>query len=269
VLALQRRLAGRLERAAEDKAAAGPPRLALELMNEPEITPAAWQPMLEAAYKAARSGSAKLPLVLGGASMNAAAALTAIDMRPFAADPRLIYTFHDYSPWQFTHQGVRGSAADALDAIAYPAPASTETMSQATERRIAVLDLGGAALEQAHKAKRTLASYVSSGFDRSTLEQTFQQMTAWRLAQRLPAHAILLGEFGVHRTPYQNTFEGSAARERWLRDMRELAEAHGFAWACWTYAGTGGFALAENEIGPGFDLATRRALGLVFSRASP
>jgi endoglucanase len=269
VLALQRRLAGRLERAAEDKAAAGPPRLALELMNEPEITPAAWQPMLEAAYKAARSGSAKLPLVLGGASMNAAAALTAIDMRTFAADPRLIYTFHDYAPWQFTHQGVRGSAADALDAIAYPAPGSTEAMSQATERRMAALDLDGAALEQARKAKRTLASYVSSGFDRSTLEQTFQQMTAWRTAQRLPAHAILLGEFGVHRTPYQNTVEGSTARERWLRDMRELAEAHGFAWACWTYAGSGGFALAENETGPGFDLATRRALGLVSARASP
>jgi endoglucanase len=263
VLALQRRLAGRLERVAEDKGAAGPPRLALELMNEPEITPAAWQPMLEAAYRAARSGSAKLPLVLGGASMNAAAALTAIDMRPFASDARLIYTFHDYSPWQFTHQELRGSPAYALDAIAYPAPASAEAMSQATEQRMAILDLDGSALALAQKAKRTLASYVSSGFDRSTLEKTFQQVTAWRMAQRLPAHAILLGEFGVHRTPYQNTVEGSAARERWLRDMRELAEAHGFAWACWTYAGAGGFALAENETGPGFDAATRRALGLV------
>jgi endoglucanase len=128
---------------------------------------------------------------------------------------------------------------------------------------MAVLDLDGSALAQAQKAKRTLASYVSSGFDRSTLEKTFQQVTAWRMTQRLPAHAILLGEFGVHRTPYQNTVEGSAARERWLRDMRELAEAHGFAWACWSYAGAGGFALAENESGPGFDAATRRALGLV------
>jgi hypothetical protein len=259
VLGLQRRLAGCLERLAEDRGADGPPRLALELMNEPEITAAAWKPMLEAAYAAARSGSAKLPLVLGGASMNAAAALTAIDMRPFAGDPRLIYTYHDYSPWQFTHQGLRGSPAYALDAIAYPAPASAE----ATEQRMAVLGLDGAELAQAQKAKRTLASYVSSGFDRSTLEKTFRQVTAWRVAQRLPAHAILLGEFGVHKTPYQNTVEGAAARERWLRDMRELAEAHGFAWACWTYAGTGGFALAENEIGPGFDAATRRALGLV------
>jgi endoglucanase len=263
VLALLRRLAGRLEQVADDNRTAGPPRLALELMNEPEITPAAWKPMLEAAYAAARSGSAKLPLVLGGASMNAPAALAAIDTAAFADDTRLIYTYHDYSPWQFTHQGLRGSPAFALDAISYPAPASAEMMTEATEGRMAVLELDGLAPEQAHQAKRTLARYASSGFDRSTLARTFQQVTAWRTARRLPAHAILLGEFGVHLTSYQTTAEGAAARERWLRDMRELAEQYGFAWACWTYAGTGGFALAENEIGPGFDAPTSRALGLV------
>lgn len=256
VLGLLQRLAGQLERLGQGRAA----RLALELMNEPELPQAAWQPMLEAAYRAARSGSATLPLVLGGGSMNAPAALTALDMRPFAGDPRLIYTYHDYSPWQFTHQGVRGNPAFALDAIAYPAPPSAAAMMAATRRRTVNLGLDGAALEQAEQAKRTLARYA--GFDRSELERTFRQVGAWRSAQRLPAHAVLLGEFGVHRTPYLGTPEGAAARERWLRDMRELAEAHGFAWACWTYAGAGGFALAENETGPGFDAATRRALGL-------
>lgn len=58
------------------------------------------------------------------------------------------------------------------------------------------------------------------------------------------------------------TPEGAASREHWLRDMRELAETHGFAWSAWTYSGAGGFALAESEAGPGFDAATRRALGL-------
>lgn len=256
VLALLQRLAGQLERLAQGKAA----RLALELMNEPELPQAAWQPMLEAAYRAVRRGSTTLPLVLGGGSMNAPAALVALDMRPFAGDPRLIYTYHDYSPWQFTHQGVRGNPAFALDAITYPAPPSAAAMMAATRRRTVNLGLDSAELEQAGQAKRTLARYV--GFDRSTLERTFQQVSAWRIAQRLPAHAILLGEFGVHRTPYLDTPEGAAAREHWLRDMRELAEAHGFAWACWTYAGAGGFALAQNETGPGFDMATRRALGL-------
>lgn len=256
VLGLLQCLAGQLEQLGRGRAA----RLALELMNEPELPQAAWQPMLEAAYRAARSGSATLPLVLGGGSMNAPAALTAFDMRLFAGDARLIYTYHDYSPWQFTHQGLRGNPAYALDAIAYPAPPSAAAMMVATRRRTVHLGLDGVALEQAEQAKRTLARYA--GFDRSDLERTFRQVSAWRSAQGLPAHAILLGEFGVHRTPYLETPEGAAARERWLRDMRELAEAHGFAWACWTYAGAGGFALAQNEAGPGFDAATRRALGL-------
>ncbi len=260
VLALQERLADLLGRFAEGGAATGAPRLAFELMNEPEVPQSLWQPMLEACYRAARKGSARLPLVLGGGSMNAAAALAAIDRRPFAGDERLIYTYHDYAPWQFTHQGVQGSPAHALDAIPYPAPASTEAMTAATRQRIAGLGLDGAALEQAHKAERSLARYA--GFDRSSLERSFRQVDAWRIAQRLPAHAILLGEFGIHRTPYMATPEGAAAREHWLRDMRELAEAHGFAWSAWTYAGAGGFALAENDAGPGFDAATRRALGL-------
>lgn len=256
VLVLLQRLAGQLERLGQGRAA----RLALELMNEPELPQAAWQPMLEAAYRAARCGSATLPLVLGGGSMNAPAALITFDMRPFAEDTRLIYTYHDYSPWQFTHQGVRGNPAFALDAIAYPAPPSAAAMITATRRRMKELALDGPALAQAGQAKRTLARYA--GFDRLALERAFWQVTKWRSAQRLPAHAILLGEFGVHRTPFMNTPEAAAARERWLRDMRELAEAHGFAWACWTYAGAGGFALAEDETGPGFDAATRRALGL-------
>jgi endoglucanase len=260
VLALQERLAGLLGQLVEDRAATGAPRLAFELMNEPEVPQSTWQSMLEACYRAARNGSTRLPLVLGGGAMNAAAALISIDMRPFAPDPRLIYTYHDYAPWQFTHQGVRGSPAHALDAIPYPAPPSTEAMTAATRRRIASLGLDGAALEQAHKAERSLARYA--GFDRSSLEKTFREVHAWRVASRLPGHAVLLGEFGVHRTPYMATPEGAVARALWLRDMRELAEAYGFAWAAWTYAGAGGFALADNETGPGFDDATRRALGL-------
>lgn len=260
VLALQQRLAGLLETLAESRASTGHPRLAFELMNEPEVSQAMWQPMLEACYRAARTGSARLPLVLGGGSMNAASALTALDTRPFAGDSRLIYTYHDYAPWQFTHQGVRGSPAHAFDAIPYPAPPSTDAMVAATRQRIAALALDGPTLEQALTAKRSLARY--GGFDRSSLEKTFRRVNDWSIAQHLPAHAVLLGEFGVHRTPYMDTPEGATAREHWLRDMRELAEAQGFAWAAWTYAGTGGFALAENETGPGFDRATLRALGL-------
>ncbi|MCJ2041940.1 cellulase family glycosylhydrolase [Methylobacterium sp. J-059] len=262
LLALLTRLSARLGSLAAARAP-GPPRLALELLNEPEVSPAAWQPMLEAAYRAARAGAARLPLVLGGGSMNAATALEAIDPRPFDGDGALLYTFHDYEPWQFTHQGLRGNPAYVLDAVPYPAPAAPEAMLRATEARIAGLALDETGREQARAAPHNLADYARSGFDAAALETTFARVTAWRAARGLPVHAVLLGEFGVSLTPYGRTRDGAAARARWLHDMRTCAERHGFAWACWSYVGPGGFALAENEAGPGFDAATLRALGLV------
>lgn len=264
VLAFLTRIAGKLEALTRK----GPsPRLALELMNEPEVPPGRWQPMLEAAYRAARRGSARLPLVIGGGSQNSAEALEAIDTRAFAADRRLIYTFHDYQPWQFTHQGVEGNPAFPFDAVAYPAPSDPAMMQAATEFRIsglsgAELDALGGRANALAKARSALRSYARSGFDRTALEQPYLRLTAWRKARGLPPHAILLGEFGAHLTPFGRTDEGAASRERWLRDTREVAEAQGFAWACWQYRGNGGFALSRDETGPGFDPATTRALGL-------
>ncbi|KQT78208.1 cellulase family glycosylhydrolase [Methylobacterium sp. Leaf466] len=243
------------------------PRLAFELMNEPEVSQAAWQPMLEAAYRAARQGAATLPLVLGGGEQNAAASLEALDLRPFVNDPAVLYTFHSYEPWQFTHQGVQGNPAFPFDAVPYPAPATPQAMERATAARIA--GLRPAAPRDAAAAADALRRYSRSGFDRAALDAIFRRVSAWRQARKLPAHAILLGEFGVRLTPYLRTDEGAAARTRWLHDMRNLAEEHGFAWAAWTYVGSGGFALAEDEVGPGFDPATGGALGLTASAAKP
>ena len=139
-------------------------------------------------------------------------------------------------------------------------------MIAATDRRIAGLSLGIVETAKARfEARRALASYVRSGFGRATMGRVFDDVEAWRKARRLPTHAILLGEFGAHLTPYTRTPQGNASRLAWIGDMRGLAEAHGFAWACWTYVGVGGFALAAGEIGPGFDDGMTRALGLTRS----
>lgn len=66
VSAFLSRLSGRLATLASRRPQGRPVRLALELMNEPEIAPSIWQPMLEAAYSAARHDAPRLPLVIGG-----------------------------------------------------------------------------------------------------------------------------------------------------------------------------------------------------------
>ncbi len=54
--------------------------------------------------------------------MNAPDALPALVMQAFAEDKACLYTYHDYSPWLFTHQGVMGNPAFLFDAVPYPAP---------------------------------------------------------------------------------------------------------------------------------------------------
>ena len=55
----------------------------------------------------------------------------------------------------------------------------------------------------------------------------------------------------------------SADRARWIGDVREEAEAHGFIWAAWVYRGSGGFALVRDEASGELDPAVSTALGLV------
>ena len=52
-----------------------------------------------------------------------------------------------------------------------------------------------------------------------------------------------------------------AERLRWIADVRQEAEARGFAWAAWVHSGSIGFSLVEHEGSTELDPATLRALG--------
>jgi endoglucanase len=77
--------------------------VALEIVNEPPVAPARWQPMLEAAYKAVRERAPRLTLVLDGGDEGGIDGL--LTLGAFAKDPAALLSFHYYDPYQFTHQG--------------------------------------------------------------------------------------------------------------------------------------------------------------------
>ena len=79
-------------------------RVALELMNEPPPRARTWRPMLDAAYSAVRKAAPKLLLVLdGGEEGNLDGTIT---LDGYRDDPNILFSFHYYRPWQFTHQGL-------------------------------------------------------------------------------------------------------------------------------------------------------------------
>jgi endoglucanase len=236
--------------------------VALEIMNEPPVAPARWQPMLEAAYKAIRARAPQLLLVLDGGDEGGAEGLVALGQ--FSNDPAAILSFHYYDPYQFTHQGAPWVAARYLADVPYPALArSSKDSLDASAALIAKTDLPPSEKSRAMAdARQRLADYRRSSFDRGTIAQSFDRIARWAQEHHVPSNRIILGEFSARGQDGQLGGARSAERARWIRDVREEAEARGFIWAAWVYRGSGGFSLVRDEEGTELDPAVTEALGL-------
>ncbi|MGB9367922.1 MAG: cellulase family glycosylhydrolase [Xanthobacteraceae bacterium] len=236
-------------------------RVALELMNEPPPRAAAWKSMLDAAYSSVRKAAPKLLLVLdGGEEGNLEGTIT---LGGYRDDPNVLFSFHYYRPWQFTHQGLGGMAAQYLTDVPYPARARPMAESiEATATAIAAIKLTPAEHSQARaKARHDLESYRASSFDRTHIASDFDKVAHWAREHSVPAHRVILGEFGVMDSAQRRGAARQAERLRWISDVREEAEARGFAWAAWVHSGSAGFSLVEREGSAELDPGVLRALG--------
>lgn len=224
-------------------------RVALELMNEPPVAPGLWQPMLEAAYAAARGASPDLPLILEGGDEASAAALMKMKTIPFAGDAAVRYAFHYYDPYQFTHQGASWNAARYLADVPYPARARPlDDSLTATAAIIAALNLSAPEKSLAYQDAQTrLKDYRVSAFDAATIANAFARIADWARSQGIPPDRVMLGEFGARQTVLQLTGERARERTQWFHDVSAAAEAQGFGWAVWAYRSAGGFGLARSD----------------------
>jgi endoglucanase len=237
--------------------------VALEIMNEPPVTPARWQPMLEAAYKAIRERAPRLLLVLDGGGEGGIEGL--LGLGQLSKDPAALLSFHYYDPYQFTHQGAPWVDARYLADVPYPALARPLQQSlDASAALIATTDLPPSEKSRAKAdARQRLEDYRRSAFDRRSIAQSFDRVARWAKDHGVPANRIILGEFGARGQGEHAGGARAADRARWIRDMREEAEAHGFIWAAWVYRGSGGFSLLKDEASTELDPAVIDALGLV------
>lgn len=243
-------------------------KIAFELMNEPPLPQAKWQPMLQLAYTAARRGSPDLTLVVEGGHEASAPALMAMNTLPFSADPAVIYSFHYYDPYQFTHQGASWNPARYLADVPYPAQARPldETL-KATAALIAATDLSAPERALAYRdAQARLENYRASDFNYATIAVDFARVARWAKSHGIAADHVLLGEFGANRTARQRDGDSAAERAHWFHDVSQAAQANGFGWAVWAYRG-GGFALAESDATDEIEPLIAQALGLHSSTA--
>jgi endoglucanase len=236
-------------------------RVALEIMNEPPMRAQLWRPMRDAAYFAVRKAAPKLLLVLDGGEEGNLDGTIALD--GYRDDPNILFSFHYYRPWQFTHQGLTGMDAQYLTDVPYPANARPMQESiDATAATLAAAKLTPAQRFEAQtKARRDLEAYRASRFDRPQIESDFDKVARWAREHSIPASRVILGEFGTMNNAQRGVATRQAERLRWFSDVREEAEAHGFAWAAWVHRGSIGFSLVERDGSPELDPGVLRALG--------
>lgn len=249
-------------------------RVALELMNEPRLKCKGadqdkWQKMLARMIQRARAGSQQLTLAVTGACVSSAKGLMALDPARIH-DRNIIYTFHFYDPFTFTHQGAQFIPwpDKYLDEVPWPAKARpiTEPLARLARNMTAVTKLDYAARKKAEiGARRNLEKFYESDAGPKTIEEKFSKVANWAKQHGISGRQIFIGEFGVLRKKGDLPGARCEDRMRWLKDVRLIAERHGFAWSYFSYDGP--FAIVLSDTDRRLDPAVLASLGLKHGNA--
>ncbi|MBN2315268.1 MAG: glycoside hydrolase family 5 protein [Sedimentisphaerales bacterium] len=193
-----------------------------EVLNEPHgISDVTWNTIQHQVVNAIRRIDQIHTIIVGPAGWNS---YNHLKEMPFRADNNLIYTFHFYDPFLFTHQGASWTnpSMTSLAGVPFPydadlmPPCPTELEDTWVEDRMANYHVEGT------------VEYVKTLID---IAADFQA------ARNVP---LFCGEFGVYMP---NSDE--ADRIYWYSIVRQHLEEKGIAWTTWDY--TEGFGLFQQD----------------------
>jgi aryl-phospho-beta-D-glucosidase BglC (GH1 family) len=220
-------------------AAADHDRIFYELMNEPEVQdPYRWMGIQARVVEAIRQVDADHTIVATAANYSSLGDL--LELEP-VRDANVIYNFHFYEPYQFTHQGASWGADDWIYYKSIPYPATPAMLAEQMK------DVPG------DLARYNLYLYGAVGWNREAIAGRIGFAAEWARERHVP---LICNEFGA----YRDTAD-PASRARWIGDVRLALEANHIGWAMWDYRGNFGVVTrTDAEITP--DNAILKALGL-------
>ncbi|RUV34421.1 cellulase family glycosylhydrolase [Mesorhizobium sp. M7A.F.Ca.MR.148.00.0.0] len=227
-------LAGRLARFQ-------PGRVALEPVNEPAQACASnvWSQIQLSLLTAARASAATLPLVVAGGCGSMVSGLTALDPAPLSPFEPILFTFHFYEPYLFSHQGapwMREPVYRSLNNVPWPASAGSleQTLASVRARMAQDTETPEDAKQAAYaETERVLKVYFDARPDRWFVDKYLRQVRDWADGHGLAPERIIMGEFGALRTDARYVAAPNPDRARYIADVRRSAEELGFAWALW------------------------------------
>jgi Endoglucanase len=211
-----------------------------EIMNEPNgITTQKWGQIQQTAINTIRSVDTLHTIVVGGSSFNS---YNELSLLPVYSDKNLIYTFHFYDPFLFTHQGASWVVPSFESLTKIPFPYNADSIQ---------------ALPSALKGtwvESTYNSYPTDG-TLAKVKQLIDVAAAFKSSRNVN---IYCGEFGVYKL-----YSKESDRVYWYGEVRKYLEAKGIPWTTWDYqAGFGLFKSGTNEMFDyDLDTALVRTLG--------
>lgn len=190
-----------------------------EVYNEPHvasngsltnITKTWWSGVQLKLINAVRSETPDHFIIVGGEGWNSIDGLLLLS--PYRVN-NIVYNFHFYDPFTFTHQGASwaGHPMDVLRDIPYPS--SPENVAP-------IVDTTTNA-----DAKQLIQWYGDERWDRNKLAVSIQRAVDWSKGYNA---ALICNEFGSYQT-----YAPRQSRLNLIDDVRSILEDNGIGWAMW------------------------------------
>jgi hypothetical protein len=211
----------------------------LEVINEPMVEDGyRWYGIQGKLIAAIRAAAPNHTIIASGHRWSGLAEM--LFLEPYS-DQNIIYNFHFYEPFAFTHQGATWAGPNLPFYKNVPYPSSPE----------AVQALLGEIPDE--PARYNLLRYGEDRWDAVRIDRELGLAAEWAAKRHV---FITCNEFGAFRK-----FARAGDRVTWVHDMRVALEKHAIGWTMWDYAG--GFAAVNKTNGqPQEDPELSKALGL-------
>jgi len=198
-----------------------------EVLNEPHgITTAVWCQIQQKVIDAIRAIDTKHTIIVGPSGYNS---YNELKNMPVYSDANLVYTFHFYDPFMFTHQGATWTSyMQDLAGVPFPYDAARMPSTPASAKGTWV--------------ESSLNNYKNDGTVAS-VKQLIDVAANFKSSRNVN---VFCGEFGVYipNSPH-------ADRVYWYDVVRKYLEEKGIPWTSWDYQG--GFGLFEKGSNEMFD----------------
>jgi aryl-phospho-beta-D-glucosidase BglC (GH1 family) len=211
----------------------------LEVINEPMVEDGyRWYGIQGKLIAAIRAAAPNHTIIASGHRWSGLSEM--LFLEPYA-DANVIYNFHFYEPFAFTHQGATWAGPNLPFYKNVPYPSSPEAV------QVLLGDISD------EPARYNLLRYGEDNWNAARIDRELGLAAAWAAKRHV---FITCNEFGAFRK-----FARASDRVVWVRDMRVALEKHGIGWSMWDYAG--GFAAVNKTNGQAQeDPELSKALGL-------